>query len=152
MTKHLPRPVTEYVEPQNLITLRKTVKLCPACDILIAHQDELEREIAYLFQQRQPEIVGNPYLVLGTQIAVFLVGGILGWFAAVIINAALAGFFVGFNKTFDVTISGYGGYCNVRAQSDYAGNGGSWGTSGAPYPGNNAMDGPLVPTTSVHSC
>src|SRR5947209_7775364 len=59
-------PLLIHVEPQNLITLRKTVKLCPACDILIAHQDELEREIAYLFQQRQPEIVGNPYLVLGT--------------------------------------------------------------------------------------
>ncbi len=46
-------------------------------------------------------------------------------------------------------VSGYGGYCNTRSQIDYAGNGGSDGTSGAPYAGNNTFDGPLVPSSSV---
>ena len=59
-------PLLIHIEPQTLITLRKTVKVCPACDILIAHQDELERELAFAFRERQPEILGNPYLVLGT--------------------------------------------------------------------------------------
>src|ERR1041385_5155685 len=59
-------PLMIHIEPQNLITLRKTVKFCPACDVLIVHQDELERELAFAFNERKPEIVGNPYIVLGT--------------------------------------------------------------------------------------
>jgi multidrug efflux pump subunit AcrB len=47
-------------------------------------------------------------LVWGVQIGVFLVGAVLGWLAAVVINRALAAFFRGFNHTFDVSIKGYG--------------------------------------------
>jgi multidrug efflux pump len=39
---------------------------------------------------------------------VFAVGAVAGWFAARGVNWAFAKFFQGFNKTFDVTISGYG--------------------------------------------
>jgi prepilin-type N-terminal cleavage/methylation domain-containing protein len=46
------------------------------------------------------------------------------------------------------TVSGYGGACNVRAMNDYAGNGGTSGTSGAFGSGNNTFDGPLVPSAS----
>jgi hypothetical protein len=59
-------PLLIHVDPQTLFTLRKTVKLCPACDLLIVHKDELEQQLAYAFHDRQPEILGNPYLVLGT--------------------------------------------------------------------------------------
>jgi hypothetical protein len=58
-------PLLIHVEPRNLMTLRKTVKLCPACDILIVHQDELEQQLAYTFRE-QPEVLGKPYRVLGT--------------------------------------------------------------------------------------
>ncbi|MBI1832588.1 MAG: DUF1559 domain-containing protein [Planctomycetes bacterium] len=46
------------------------------------------------------------------------------------------------------TVTGYGGYCNIRAMNDYAGNGGSNGRSGSFNSGNNSLDGPLVPSTS----
>jgi len=36
------------------------------CDILIAHQDELERMLVLTFQKHKSEIIGNDYLVLGT--------------------------------------------------------------------------------------
>jgi hypothetical protein len=32
----------------------------------MAHQDELEAQLAYSFSQIAPEVIGNPYLVLGT--------------------------------------------------------------------------------------
>lgn len=59
-------PLLIHIEPYQLMTLRKTVKLCPPCDLLIVHQDELERELAIAFHCRRPEIMGNPYVVLGT--------------------------------------------------------------------------------------
>ena len=34
--------------------------------MLIAHQDEIEANLAAFFTQNQPEVVGNDYLVLGT--------------------------------------------------------------------------------------
>ena len=39
---------------------------------------------------------------------VFVVGGVAGWFAGVVINRVLGAFFRGFNWVFDVTINGYG--------------------------------------------
>ena len=46
--------------------LNKSCRLCPGCDLLIVHQDELEAQLAIAFGQRAPEVVGNDYLVLGT--------------------------------------------------------------------------------------
>jgi len=34
--------------------------------IHIAHQNELEAELAIVFSSRAPGLVGNPYLILGT--------------------------------------------------------------------------------------
>lgn len=59
-------PLLIHIDPRQLMTLRKTVKLCPTCDILIVHQDELEMELAHACRQRLPEVIGNRYLVLGT--------------------------------------------------------------------------------------
>ena len=39
---------------------------CPYCDLLIAHQDNVEHFLASFFSEQQPEVVGNDYLVLGT--------------------------------------------------------------------------------------
>src|SRR6266702_1776969 len=44
----------------------KTCRYCPHCDLLIAHQDDVEHVLASIFTQRKPEIVGNDYLVVGT--------------------------------------------------------------------------------------
>jgi hypothetical protein len=59
-------PLLIHVEPNQFLALRKTVKYCPDCDILIVHQDELEQQLAYAYSRRAPEVIGNKYLVLGT--------------------------------------------------------------------------------------
>ena len=47
-------------------------------------------------------------LTWAVRIGLFVVGAAGGWLAARIVNAGLARFFVGFNRAFDATISGYG--------------------------------------------
>ena len=60
-------PLVIHVDPMQLVALNKTCRYCPGCDLLIAHQDEIEGFLAALFGDRQPEVVGNPYLVFGTE-------------------------------------------------------------------------------------
>jgi hypothetical protein len=48
------------------LTLNKTCRYCPNCDLLIAHQDEIEDIMARAFTKFNPEVVGNDYLVIGT--------------------------------------------------------------------------------------
>ena len=47
--------------------LNKTCRYCPPCDLLIAHRDEIEGFLTAFFTDQRPEIVGNPYLVVGTE-------------------------------------------------------------------------------------
>lgn len=46
--------------------LGKTCRYCSACELIMAHQDELEAELAHSLGRMAPEIVGNRYAVLGT--------------------------------------------------------------------------------------
>ncbi len=55
-----------HVDPMYMLSLNKTCRYCPHCDLLIAHQDDLEHFLASFFIEHQPEVVGNDYLVLGT--------------------------------------------------------------------------------------
>lgn len=55
-----------HVDPGNLIALGKTCRYCSPCELIIAHQNELESELVRLFEQRNPSVIGNRYLVLGT--------------------------------------------------------------------------------------
>ena len=66
-TRQRKLPLVIHVDPMQLMALNKTCRYCPACDLLIAHQDELEALLASFFGEHQPEIVGNDYLVLGTE-------------------------------------------------------------------------------------
>ncbi|MEW6493871.1 MAG: hypothetical protein AB1589_15380 [Cyanobacteriota bacterium] len=59
-------PLFIHVNPLQPIVLNKTCRYCPYCDLIIAHQDEIEQQLAYLFMQQQPEMIGNDYLVIGT--------------------------------------------------------------------------------------
>jgi hypothetical protein len=56
-----------HVDPRQLVSLNKTCRYCPRCDLLIAHQNELESLLAAYSERHGPDIVGNDYLVLGTQ-------------------------------------------------------------------------------------
>jgi hypothetical protein len=49
-----------------LLSLNKTCRYCPRCDLLIAHQDDVEHLLASIFTGQKPEVVGNDYLVIGT--------------------------------------------------------------------------------------
>jgi hypothetical protein len=59
-------PLVIHVDPLNPLALNKTCRYCPACDLLIVHQDELEAVMAAAFAERAPEVIGNDYLVIGT--------------------------------------------------------------------------------------
>jgi hypothetical protein len=60
-------PLVIHIDPMQLVALNKTCRYCPRCDLLIAHQDQLEAWLAAFFGQQQPEVVGNDYLVVGTE-------------------------------------------------------------------------------------
>jgi hypothetical protein len=59
-------PLFIHVSPGQPLTLNKTCRYCPNCDLLIAHQDEIEDIMARAFTEFNPEVVGNAYLVIGT--------------------------------------------------------------------------------------
>lgn len=65
-TRQRKLPLMIHVDPLTPVALNKTCRYCPSCDLLIAHQDEVEGVLAALFTTHKPEIVGNEYLVLGT--------------------------------------------------------------------------------------
>jgi hypothetical protein len=60
-------PLVIHIEPQQLIALNKTCRYCPYCDLLIAHQDEIETWLAAFFGQTHPELVGNDSLIVGAE-------------------------------------------------------------------------------------
>jgi len=59
-------PLVIYIEPNYFLSLNKTCRYCPRCDLLIAHQDDVEHFLASVFMAQKPEIIGNDYLVVGT--------------------------------------------------------------------------------------
>jgi hypothetical protein len=59
-------PLVIHIDPAQLLSLNKTCRYCPHCDLLIVHQDELEQFLATYFGQTKPDVVGNDYLVIGT--------------------------------------------------------------------------------------
>lgn len=59
-------PLVIHVDPAYLVSLNKTCRYCPQCDLLIAHQDDVESFLAAFFMAHKPEMVGNDYLVVGT--------------------------------------------------------------------------------------
>jgi hypothetical protein len=59
-------PLVIHLDPKDLVALNKTCRYCPSCDLLIAHKDEIEAELAALFARYRPELVGHDYLVIGT--------------------------------------------------------------------------------------
>lgn len=65
-TRQRKLPLLIHVDPNQLISLNKTCRYCPVCDLLIAHQDEIEAFLTSFFAQHAPEVIGNDYLVIGT--------------------------------------------------------------------------------------
>jgi hypothetical protein len=59
-------PLAIHVEPHYPINLNYTCRYCARCDLLIAHQDEIEGYLYQLFKERAPDAIGHDYLVIGT--------------------------------------------------------------------------------------
>jgi hypothetical protein len=59
-------PLLIHIDPTYLLSLNKTCRYCPHCDLLIAHQNDVEYFLASFFMEQKPEVVGNKYLVVGT--------------------------------------------------------------------------------------
>src|SRR5918912_4177948 len=55
-----------HIDKWGPIALGKTCRYCSRCELIMAHQNELEAELAYSFSQIAPEVIGSDYMVLGT--------------------------------------------------------------------------------------
>jgi len=55
-----------YIEKGGFVALGKTCRYCSPCELIVAHQDELEDELVHIFESRAPEVIGNQYVVFGT--------------------------------------------------------------------------------------
>jgi hypothetical protein len=53
-----------HVDGWGPLSLGKTCRYCPRCELIITHQDDLERELC--FERLSPEVIGRKYFVLGT--------------------------------------------------------------------------------------
>ncbi|MFQ6036170.1 MAG: hypothetical protein ACE5NM_10060 [Sedimentisphaerales bacterium] len=67
-TKTLVRkfPLVIHIEPAQMLILNKTCKYCTKCDLIVARKSEVEALMTACFEDKNPEIIGNEYLVMGT--------------------------------------------------------------------------------------
>ncbi len=59
-------PLVIHVHSIPTLILGKTCRYCVTCDLLIAHQDQIEEQIALYVASSHLEITGKNYLVIGT--------------------------------------------------------------------------------------
>ncbi len=55
-----------HIDAWGPLALGKACRYCSRCELIMAHQNELEAELARSFSQIAPEVIGHEYLVLGT--------------------------------------------------------------------------------------
>ena len=58
-------PLVIHIEPEQLMFLNKLCRYCPACDLIITRKSDVESLMVACFEKRNPEIIGNDYLVIG---------------------------------------------------------------------------------------
>lgn len=58
-------PLFIHIEPKFPIALNYTNRYCANCDLLIAHQAEIEAHLTRICSQMDPTLIGNEYLVVG---------------------------------------------------------------------------------------
>lgn len=55
-----------HVDDWGPLVFGKTCRYCTRCELIVAHQDEVEAELAYSLSRIAPQAVGGKYLVVGT--------------------------------------------------------------------------------------
>ncbi len=59
-------PLLIHVDPENLIALNYTCRYCADCDLLVGKKSEIEEHLTTIFTERDPRVIGNDYLIMGT--------------------------------------------------------------------------------------
>ncbi len=59
-------PLVIHIESAQIFVLNKTCRYCTKCDLIIARRSEVEALMTASFEDRDPEIIGNDYIVMGT--------------------------------------------------------------------------------------
>jgi hypothetical protein len=59
-------PLFIHVDPLESVVLNKTCRYCPDCDLLIAHQDQIEALLLQMFPAYTPETIHEHYSIIGT--------------------------------------------------------------------------------------
>lgn len=59
-------PLLIHINESSPLVLGKTCRYCSKCELIIAHQDELEGALTAMFAEHAPDMIGNAYFVLGT--------------------------------------------------------------------------------------
>jgi hypothetical protein len=59
-------PLFIHIEGWGPLVLGLTCRYCNRCELIMAHKDILEGELALTFSRLEPNVIGNEYLVLGT--------------------------------------------------------------------------------------
>ena len=65
-TKLRKKPLLIFINLVQPVSLNKTCRCCPSCDLLIAHKNELDPLLEAMCMQHYPHLVGQDYLVVGT--------------------------------------------------------------------------------------
>lgn len=67
-SKNWPTEITLviWVDPHYPVSLNYTCRYCKNCDLLIAHQNEIENLLVQIFRDHNSQFIGNDYTVLGT--------------------------------------------------------------------------------------
>jgi hypothetical protein len=59
-------PLFIFVEPSFKLVLGMTCRYCKQCDTLICHKDIFEHLLTTFFEQYDPIVIGNEYIIVGT--------------------------------------------------------------------------------------
>lgn len=65
-TRQRKLPLAIHVDDWGMVILNKTCRFCPYCELLIAHQDEIEAHLAQMLPRIAPHQAGEDYLIVGT--------------------------------------------------------------------------------------
>ncbi len=65
-TKQRKLPLAIHIRPRTFCVLNKTCRFCPACELVIARQSEVEPLLMLTFEDECSKIEQGDYLVVGT--------------------------------------------------------------------------------------
>jgi hypothetical protein len=55
-----------HIDPNYYLSLNKSCRYCPYCDLIIVKQTDLEGQLTAICEQYALDIIGNEYFVFGT--------------------------------------------------------------------------------------